>query len=396
MVARRPLMWEPIATGRRAQRAWKVIDALAATATRTDDPSLAEGEAGAALFLAYLARARGRPVPNAVHGRLRRALEQGLSDGNGRFLDGAPGIGWAAAHLRAPFGALLRGLDASVGLLARESSLPYDLGGGLAGLAVYAAERMPRRSAADTLGHVVRRLQRTAADGRLITPASHLVPLQAAKAPHGLLDLGMAHGLGGALAATAVVLAAGVEPRRCRRLLTDLRRALHGELRRARGKGLPSQLPLTAKLRVSRGTAPLRPRLAWCYGDPGAACALALLFRVSGEEEDRETARALMACATASHPLARTIASASLCHGLAGMLHLHNRAAQSLDAPELRRTAVQWMDELLRQRRLRFEEPPGKDGNGLLNGAPGVGLALLAAVSPVPPDWDRALLLSAR
>jgi lantibiotic biosynthesis protein len=31
---------------------------------------------------------------------------------------------------------------------------------------------------------------------------------------------------------------------------------------------------------------------------------------------------------------------------------------------------------------------------GLLTGTAGVGLALLAAISPVEPRWDRAMLLS--
>jgi hypothetical protein len=43
----------------------------------------------------------------------------------------------------------------------------------------------------------------------------------------------------------------------------------------------------------------------------------------------------------------------------------------------------------------RMEEQ-GAPGHGLISGAPGLGLALLATVSEVPPDWDRALLLSIR
>jgi hypothetical protein len=33
---------------------------------------------------------------------------------------------------------------------------------------------------------------------------------------------------------------------------------------------------------------------------------------------------------------------------------------------------------------------------GILTGAAGIGLALLAAITPIEPEWDRILLLSAR
>jgi hypothetical protein len=34
------------------------------------------------------------------------------------------------------------------------------------------------------------------------------------------------------------------------------------------------------------------------------------------------------------------------------------------------------------------------DETGFLTGAAGIGLALLAALTPVEPEWDRVLLLS--
>jgi hypothetical protein len=33
---------------------------------------------------------------------------------------------------------------------------------------------------------------------------------------------------------------------------------------------------------------------------------------------------------------------------------------------------------------------------GILTGAAGIGLALLAAITPIEPEWDRILLLSVR
>ena len=35
-----------------------------------------------------------------------------------------------------------------------------------------------------------------------------------------------------------------------------------------------------------------------------------------------------------------------------------------------------------------------RDDSSFLTGAAGIGLALLAAITPVEPEWDRVLLLS--
>ena len=91
-----------------------------------------------------------------------------------------------------------------------------------------------------------------------------------------------------------------------------------------------------------------------------------------------------------------------LCHGAAGVGHLFNRMFQASGESRLKDAARGWF-----RRTLEMRHPergiagfaafrPGHWSNevGILEGAAGIALALLAAVTPAEPRWDRMLLLS--
>jgi hypothetical protein len=101
------------------------------------------------------------------------------------------------------------------------------------------------------------------------------------------------------------------------------------------------------------------------------------------------------------------VVDAGLCHGAAGLGHLFNRLFQATGDSCLAEAARFWLARTLQMRR------PGRgvggyeawqlddDGKvtwiadpGLLAGAAGIALALLAATTPVEPAWDRVLLVS--
>ena len=101
------------------------------------------------------------------------------------------------------------------------------------------------------------------------------------------------------------------------------------------------------------------------------------------------------------------VRDAGLCHGAAGVGHLFNRMFQATGEERLAEAARLWFE-----RTFTFQAPGepiagfrawevGIEGNpgwrpdaGFLEGAAGVGLALLGAVSGVEPAWDRVLLVS--
>ncbi|MDQ3981612.1 MAG: hypothetical protein M3271_02900, partial [Actinomycetota bacterium] len=82
------------------------------------------------------------------------------------------------------------------------------------------------------------------------------------------------------------------------------------------------------------------------------------------------------------------------------------RLHQATGVDELKRAALHWVDHTLDSRDAEggvagFETWDAEHGEhvahpGFLQGAAGVALALASATSDVEPEWDRALLTSAR
>ena len=150
-----------------------------------------------------------------------------------------------------------------------------------------------------------------------------------------------------------------------------------------------------------------RARLAWCYGDPGVAAAL-LGRPVASRNRPGSPAALAIARRAAERPFEEAgIKDAALCHGCAGLGHLFNRMFQATGEPKLAQAARAWFERTLAMRRPGrgiggYEAwQPDAAGNpawsadpGLLNGAAGIALALLAAMTSIEPLWDRMLLVS--
>ena len=94
--------------------------------------------------------------------------------------------------------------------------------------------------------------------------------------------------------------------------------------------------------------------------------------------------------------------SPTFCHGMAGLLHITMRFANDTAMPDFVTAAERILERLLA---LFVEDAPfgyrdhdadigAVDRRGLLDGAAGVALVLLAASSNQAPDWDRIFLLS--
>ena len=98
----------------------------------------------------------------------------------------------------------------------------------------------------------------------------------------------------------------------------------------------------------------------------------------------------------------RRIGCPTFCHGVSGLLQVTLRFAHDTGRPaffEAARTLTERLLELYEPDGLlgyRNVEPGGTGSTnlGLLDGAVGVMLALLAASTDVEPAWDRAFLLS--
>lgn len=299
--------WRPLLDGEVAEQAWEAVLAVAqalrerppAVSWRAyagrENASLASGTAGLAVFFSYLADARpGEGWEEVAERHLDHAFETLASQPMPHlFYGGFSGVGWAVEHLT---GRLLEAEededeanDVDQALLkALEHPFrrgDYDLVGGLAGLAVYALEALPRPSARACLERVIDQLEAMAEEQppglTWFSPPEMLPEWQREVAPRGYYNLGVAHGVTAVATVLALSAAAGVEVDRCRRLLEPAMRWIFAQ-RRDAGETPDGHWSFPSWVAV--GVPPQRSRFGWCYGDPGAAAALLLAARAVGEE----------------------------------------------------------------------------------------------------------------
>src|SRR5262249_11275030 len=145
-------------------------------------------------------------------------------------------------------------------------------------------------------------------------------------------------------------------------------------------------------------------------GDAGVASALLLAARAVNEVEWESEALEIARRAASREHLNAGVVDAGLCHGAAGLGHVFNRLFQATGENDFKKAARYWFKQTLALRqpdrgiagfaayRAEFNGVPAhwSDEAGLLEGAAGIALALLAACTNVEPEWDRMMLLSSR
>jgi hypothetical protein len=420
--------WRPLLTGDLAARALQAVDEIAA-ALDSSDPSgspaavaaeargasLAGGTAGQALLHAYLHLHSGDDRQADRAADLLETAAEALSStvmAPGLY-SGFTGVAWTVEHLQ---GRLFEAdpdddpnLEIDEALLAflDSSSEPdeYDLIVGFTGIGVYGRERLPRPTGAAVLEKVIARLAaqaETGAEGTTwFTTPARLPEWQREIHPDGLYNLGVAHGMPAVVALLAVAGAAGVAAERARPLLD-------GAVSWLLSHRLPPGTGSCFSSSFYPGDEPTPSRLAWCYGDPGIAATLLLAAQATGEQAWESEALAIAHSTVQRAETTAGIRDPGVCHGAAGLAHLYNRLWQSTGEEAFAGAARFWFERTLELRvpdepvagfrAWRIGEPGGtghwEPEAGFLEGATGIGLALLAAASTVEPEWDRILLLS--
>jgi class I lanthipeptide synthase len=203
---------------------------------------------------------------------------------------------------------------------------------------------------------------------------------------------------GGEVAAVAVADRAGAGPGDVGRALGVAAGALAGAIRSDDGLvTLPHVLPLGSGTRRDPAG-----RTAWCYGPPGAARALGMAGAVLDSPGYARLAAELLVGSLAQPARVAQLETPSFCHGVAGVLQIAARMATETGEPRLAVLVpelCEWLlDRFEPDSRFGFQAlgPRGDraDVPGLLDGAAGVGLVLLSVANPTEPRWDRAFLLS--
>jgi lantibiotic modifying enzyme len=408
--------WQPVLHGADAGTAWRTIR-LIAEALRpsggdsvTRQPGLAGGWAGIGLFYGALAAATDDAMyRDAANVCLDRAIRQfSAVPPSPAFFTDVLGCAWVLDVLteQLPSGIepcdtedVLHFLDDS--LDSRSPHDPFDLVYGTVGIGVCALQR----SGPDALRRVERVVELLAASARPVdggltwwTNPRWLPPERADAAPKGYYDTGLAHGVAGVICFLAAALESGVhaaaEPLRGAVDWLSAQRHDGGEA------WFPQSVPVSGKGKPAG-------RIAWCYGDLGVAVALQAASRalVDGQLALDATRIAHQA---AVRPLeARGIVDAGLCHGHAGVGHVLQRLSQDMPDPALEQAARASLNAATAARGTGqaagyIAMKSARDGSprlvpepecALLEGAAGIGLALLAGVCDAGPRWDSFLLL---
>jgi hypothetical protein len=401
--------------------------------------SLAQGHAGIAVLCAELDRREpGAGWDRAGHRNLQAAVAA-ASPYDASLFSGLAGIGFAALHLsagRSRYGRLLAQVDAALAgpvrlAVARLSSArgcaahDLDLISGLTGLGVYLLTRVqaaahaaePSGSARDSLDVALAALARLLAADDNPRPwhtPGHLAAGTLRDAhPGGHHNCGLAHGVPGPLALLSLAVAAGLPVPRGREALEST-----AEWLAANRTGTPAQpdwpdaVPLDAPpRRPADADRRLPGRAAWCYGAPGVARSLWLAGVAAGEPRWQRLAARTVRAIAARPSDGWLLCTPTFCHGTAGLLQVLHRFAADLPDPAVAATARSTSAHLAARfdpaclLGVRGVEPEGTlvDHPGLLDGAPGIALALLGPPPDGPPPngspvtrpaWDRTFLLS--
>jgi lantibiotic modifying enzyme len=412
--------WKPLSpllTGPRADAARDAITTIAnalrdPAVTGTDpalrSPAVGGGASGVAVFFAELAAYTGDPKDEETALAFLDVALDGAAEAppSALLYTGTVGVGWTMAYLER---SLLDGDDEpdDVEDLARQALAgaawpSADLIRGVTGVGVYLLERLPRPTARQALDLVVERLTamaETTANGTTwwVDPATCL-PDRREAYPEGYYDTGLAHGQAGTVALLANMVVAGVES--ARPLLESSTAWLLAQ--RLPDDAGPGRYPLIV---AKDDRPPNGGRLAWCYGDPGVATALLAAGRALGDETVTTEAADLARLCTQRPDDQAGIVDTPLCHGSAGLMQVFGRLAQATQDERVADAARHWFDVLLAQLApgehvggVRTVRPAREDGSlyeplgGFLEGAAGVGLALLSAISDRPGGWDALLL----
>ena len=377
--------------------------------------SIAEGSGGVALFFHERAAITRDPrdlesASEALDCMLRLMSEQ--ASGELSLFGGIAGMGWLLQELSETPSAASLAIDTSVGgglstidevlleAVARTSMRDtYDLITGLTGIGLYGIRRSIEPSGALLTKAVVARLRDLAVvDESGVcwqTPPMAAGPRSEGPFANGLVDLGLAHGVSGTITFLAEVVRSGLPIPHAKALLMDATRWLLSQGRE--GALCPSFPHAVVSSEVFAPTS----RLAWCTGDLSVASALMAAARATGNDIWRRIAVAIATNATLTPPHLTGVVDASICHGAAGIAHIFSLFSSGTGLPQFARAAAFWFNTTL-----RYHQPGAGTGGytygdivngarlyvpriGLVEGAAGIGLALMALQKKPECTWDQ-------
>ncbi len=147
---------------------------------------------------------------------------------------------------------------------------------------------------------------------------------------------------------------------------------------------------------------PKPSRLAWCYGDLGICLAVFKSAEILDDNSLKKEIVNLLQLSTQRKSLKKNgVYDAALCHGANGIAQIYNRMFHYTGIDTFQTSAKYWYNKALslpyytkviENKHVEYSNLTRK--YSLLEGASGIGLSLISAISDIEPTWDSCLLLS--
>ena len=146
-------------------------------------------------------------------------------------------------------------------------------------------------------------------------------------------------------------------------------------------------------------------RLAWCYGDIGVAISLWHAGQALKDDHLLKKAREILISSSRRRkPDETKVVDVGICHGAAGLMHMYQYMYEQTGATELKEAADYWCQQTLdmaihTQGYAGYMQKRGDTENpwvaelSLLEGIAGIGLSIIAYLSPNTSQWNRSLLI---
>lgn len=279
----------------------------------------------------------------------------------------------------------------------------YDVISGPSGIGAYLLQLSEDPKAFQLVNLIIDRLiflcqEKNGHDSLFIPPKNLPTDDHRKLSPLGSTDCGFAHGTPGVLAFLSLCKIKGFERK-------GLDESIHGLSKWLLDNKIIDQWGINWPYIVSPISEKpngLPTRAAWCYGSPGISRALWLAGSALGDLSLKEAGTKALITVFSRPIEMRLIPSPNLCHGVGGLLQITYRFAKDT----ARKVFIDNLRCLVHQVVAMYEpnslvgfrniEPGGNKVNdiGILNGATGVGLALMSVISDVDPEWDRLFLLT--
>ncbi len=269
---------------------------------------------------------------------------------------------------------------------------------GLGGLAIYAARRLRKSPNPLLYCKILSHFESTAyhTDDGLITwiqPKSSVFLYDNENTQNNEINLGLAHGVPGIIAAILPALAIdSLKDKVATLLIKSCNWLLKQELTESDRTSCFATL-----CNQTQGT-----RLGWCYGDLTIALTLARVGKALNHDVFITKAREICLLSTNKNAEEGMIRDAGLCHGSAGLSLIFQILHKELGDEELLAASHYWLDFTLNLYtvsglkglyKFAGETENYEEDTGLLMGYCGIGLSLLSTLGE-ESDWVDSLLLA--